>query len=44
MINTRILAAWPNWFLIPAMLAFWVALGVLAAEMFGAAGYHRENG
>jgi hypothetical protein len=33
-LNTRVLSAWPNWLLIPAMVAFWVFFGVLAAELF----------
>lgn len=36
MINTRILRAWPNWWLVPAMLTFWVVLGVLASRALGA--------
>jgi hypothetical protein len=34
-LNTRILAAWPNWFIVPAMLALWIFLAVLAGELFG---------
>lgn len=42
MLNLRILSAWPNYFLIPAMLAFWVVLGVLGAELLGAKSYRQE--
>ena len=42
MLNTRILTAWPNYLIVPAMLGFWVVLGVLGAELLGgAAPYHK---
>ena len=43
MLNWRIVAAWPNWLVIPTMLAFWVIIGVLMAELFGAAPHHSED-
>jgi hypothetical protein len=42
MINTRILAAWPNWIIIPAMLLLWLIVGVLGAELLGAQPYTSE--
>jgi hypothetical protein len=37
MINTRLLSAWPNYFVVLAILGYWVVLGVLAARLIGAA-------
>ncbi len=42
MLNFRMLRAWPNYFLVPAMLGFWLILGVLAAELLGAKPYSQE--
>ena len=41
-VNWRILSAWPNWFLIPLMLAFWVVAIVLAGELLGADSYRNQ--
>ncbi len=35
--NGRLLRAWPNYVLIPAIAAYWIVIGVLVAELFGAA-------
>lgn len=43
MINLRLLSAWPNFLVIPAILAFWIVIGVLAAELLGAAPFHTES-
>lgn len=43
MLNFRILKAWPNYFIVPAMLGFWLIFGVLAAELLGAAPFHKES-
>jgi hypothetical protein len=42
MLNTRLLAAWPNYFIIPAMLVAWIVVGVLAAELLGAEPWTKE--
>jgi hypothetical protein len=36
MINGRILGAWPNYLTVPVILAFWVIVGLLLAELLGA--------
>jgi hypothetical protein len=41
-VNTRLLAAWPNYILIPAIAAFWIVVGCLVAELFGAASFTTE--
>lgn len=43
MLNMRLLSAWPNWVIIPAMAAFWIIIGVLIAELLGAAPHHTEK-
>jgi hypothetical protein len=42
MLNPRLLAAWPNWVIIPVMIAIWIAVGVLGAELLGADPYVKE--
>lgn len=42
MLNYRILSAWPNWFVIPAMILLWMFAGVLIAEALGADPYTQE--
>lgn len=42
-VNVAILRAWPNWLIIPAMLALWVVVGVLCAELLGAQPWHAEQ-
>lgn len=41
--NTRLLSAWPNWLIVPAILCFWIVIGVLATELIGAAPFHAES-
>jgi hypothetical protein len=41
--NTRLLSAWPNYVLIPAIAAYWLVIGVLVAELFGAKPFHTED-
>lgn len=41
--NWRILAAWPNWFILPAMAAFWIVIGVLMVELLAGKAYHSES-
>ena len=43
MLNFRLLSAWPNWLIIPAIAAFWIVIGVLIAELLGAPPYHTEG-
>jgi hypothetical protein len=43
MFNARILAAWPNWLIVPLMLAMWIAAGVLLAETLGGEPYTSES-
>lgn len=43
MFNGAVLRAWPNWVLIPLMLAFWVMIYTLGAELLGAAPSHTES-
>ena len=42
MLNTRLLAAWPNWLIIPAMLAFWVIVLVLGQELISQKSFTQE--
>lgn len=35
MLNFAILKAWPNYFVIPVIVVFWVVIGVLVAELLG---------
>jgi hypothetical protein len=44
MLNTKILSAWPNWLIIPAMVGIWIVAAVLGAELVGAAPWHSEKG
>jgi hypothetical protein len=41
--NTRLLRAWPNYLLIPAIAAYWLVVGVLVAELFGAPPFESES-
>ncbi len=42
MLNWRILKAWPNWIIIPVMVAFWLVAAVLVSELLGAAPHTAE--
>jgi hypothetical protein len=41
--NGRLLSAWPNFILIPAIAGFWLIIGVLVAELFGAPPFHTSQ-
>jgi hypothetical protein len=42
--NSRLLRAWPNYVLIPAIAAYWIVIGCLVAELFGAAPFtHKQD-
>lgn len=43
MLNYRIMRAWPNWLIIPAMILLWMFAGVLVAEVLGAPPYTKEQ-
>ena len=43
MLNLRILSAWPNYLIIPAMVALWVVAGVLVSEILGMKPWHQES-
>lgn len=43
MLNVRMLKAWPNWVIIPAMLVFWIVTAALLAELLGAKPFSQES-
>lgn len=43
MLNSRLLRAWPNYLVIPAILAFWIVFAVLVSELLGAAPFTTEK-